>query len=245
MRCNQILGVCIAVLLVAPGGVAAQSFLDRMKFPPDTGGRARPTNAQVLAAEIAASPDSVWQGRWEGSCRVPGVRDMNIAIAGNQLVGEVITDRGRSGTFTAEVKENGRFAGSLSGLADQSIFVRGRIKDGGIKGSWSYPRDCGDGRFALSQVAAAQPVAGAVAPPQQRGSKQTGLASLLEQGLITQAEYEAKLQSLNSGAVGVVAAATGPQVLDDRMAKLERLYQGGLITQTEFEQRRAELAGAQ
>lgn len=214
-------------------------------------------------------PDGDWAGRWYpgDSCRDTKERDVTARVQGDHITGQVHNPPSRPGAFGADIKPNGKFRSAVAGLVRDSLSLYGYATASEITGKWSGRNDCGSGSFVLKPVKLEPtiPEQPAVVPQQPKAAVEQPasddprvlLESLYRQGVISEAEYQAKLRQLDqpqAEAIQEPAVEAEPPVLlmapaavqdkDERLVELDRLLSNGLITADEYLERRARILGA-
>ena len=195
------------------------------------------------AGQATGLTDGQWTGTWYpgSSCRDTKERKITAEVVGGRITGQVENQYGSAGRFQGEVKANGKFQANVHGLKSYSFTMFGQGGGGQVSGRWTTRNDCGAGKFTLSLASAAPTAPAATVAPQNETPQQT-LKRLLDDGLITESEYQEKLAELNAGQPAAQPAAVAPAASGDaRVQALQDLYNKGLITKADYEQKLSQL----
>lgn len=193
-------------------------------------------------------PDGQWEGRWDprDSCRDKKERRVTARIEDGKLHGEVDNQPESPGTFVAEIKPNGRFISTIKGLRHYDFRVYGKVTPSEIEAKWTGRNDCGPGEIVLHPV----PTEPEAAPTESKSgrsnatSAQAALETLRAQGVITEEEYQAKLEALESKPPATVTAPSKRPPSDPRLVELDDLLISGAIGADEYLARRKAITGS-
>ncbi len=193
-------------------------------------------------------PDGQWEGRWDprGSCRDSKERRVTAKIVAGKLHGEVHNPPANPGVFVAEIKPNGKFISTIKGFKRDGFKVFGKVTAAEIEAKWSGRNDCGTGRLVLHPVTP-EPEA---APPETKpnggdaASALAALETLRAQGVITEEEYQAKLEALEGKPPAMLTAPADMPPPDPRLVELDDLLTSGAIGADEYLARRKAITGS-
>ena len=191
------------------------------------------------ASPARAQDELVFKGTLdlEGSCVLRrNARAIEITITGNKVRGTIESRRGRSdGKIDAKMISDEKFRGRVRGIDRRNGRIEGKLEDGRLSGRLSVDDDCKRPEFELAslnapaqepEIANKPAEAPAFVPregpgaPKSLEERRAILDALLDKGLISEAEFRAKLPAEEA-----------------RVAILNRLFRNGLITQSEYSAR--------
>ena len=226
----------------------------------------------VDGAWASSLPDGEWEGRWypKNSCKDTRERPMTATTKDGHIRGEVINPHGTPGVFAADIKASGSFSATVVGLKRFGFSVKGKASSSEITANWEGRDDCGNGTFVLRlvksdpavtklpeapapapapqpEIAKQSPSAAPAEPAAPLGEKDTAraaLETLHRQGLISEEEYQAKLQALARPQPTIIMAPSDLPPPDPRLAELDDLLTNGAITADEYLQRRRVIIGS-